>query len=69
MATPRKARAIIPCEECGTACEQRNTRRRFCNAKCRAAAWQRKREDRESRLREGIKVLAKEAGLRAEDFA
>lgn len=35
----------------------------------RAAAWPRKRENRESQLRGLVNVLAKEAGLRAEEFA
>jgi hypothetical protein len=47
----------------------KNVRRLFCSGKCRAAAWQRKREEREHRLRGLVKVLAKEAGLRAADFA
>jgi hypothetical protein len=33
------------------------------------ASWQRKKEDRESRMRELINVLAREEGLRSEDFA
>jgi hypothetical protein len=69
MATPRKARPLIPCEACTTPFEQRNSRGRFCSGKCRAAAWQRKREDREARLRERVKALAKDLGLTAEDFA
>ena len=69
MATPRKARLFVPCEVCDTPFEQRNTRGRFCSPKCRAAAWQAARKDREGRLKGIVKLLAKEAGLRAEDFA
>ena len=57
------------CDYCEADFDAKTTRRRFCSAKCRKAAWQRKRENRESRLRGLLKVLAKEAGLRAEDFA
>jgi endogenous inhibitor of DNA gyrase (YacG/DUF329 family) len=44
MATPKKARLLIPCEACGTPFEQRNARGRFCSGKCRAAAWQANRK-------------------------
>ena len=40
MATPRKARPLVACEWCRADFEQRNSRRRFCSARCRAAAWQ-----------------------------
>lgn len=46
-----------------------STRRRFCNAKCRAAAWQAARKNREACLREMVKALAKQAGLTPADFA
>jgi len=46
------------CEHCHAESPESTQRRRFCNAKCRAAAWQRKREDRESRMRELVKLLA-----------
>ncbi len=64
MATPRKARLLIPYEGCGTPCEQRNARRRFCSGKCRAAVWQRKRheelaslEDQAARLLTRLRAL------------
>ncbi|MFI5341961.1 MAG: hypothetical protein ACHQ7N_19255 [Candidatus Methylomirabilales bacterium] len=57
------------CEHCEADFTPKTSRRRFCSAKCRKAAWQRKREDRESRIRELVKVLAREAGLRPQDFA
>lgn len=69
MATPRKARVLIPCQGCRTPFEQRNTRGRFCSDRCRAAAWQAARKQREDRLKGMVKVLAKEAGLTADDFA
>ena len=40
-----------------------------CSGRCRAALSRRRREDREGRMRELVKVLAKEAGLTPEDFA
>ncbi len=55
------------CQHCDAIFEAKTVRRQFCSAKCRKAAWQRKREDREARLRELVKVLAKEAGLTVED--
>jgi predicted nucleic acid-binding Zn ribbon protein len=57
------------CEACGVDFTPKNSRGRFCSAKCRRAAWQRKREDRESRLRALVKLLAREAGLSPDDFA
>ncbi len=57
------------CQHCDANFEAKTVRRQFCSARCRKAAWQRKREERESRMRELVKVLAKEAGLAAEDFA
>jgi len=56
------------CAHCEAEFKPKTTRRRFCSAKCRAAAWQRRRELRETRLKGLVKVLAKEAGLTAEDF-
>jgi hypothetical protein len=44
-------------------------RRRVCSTKCRKAAWTKMREDREARLREQVKAMAKQMGLTAEDFA
>jgi hypothetical protein len=57
------------CAHCEAEFTPKNVRGRFCSGKCRAAAWQRKREDRENRMRELVTVLAWEAGLRSEDFA
>ena len=57
------------CVYCDREFTPKYVRGRFCSSKCLAAAWQRKREDRESRMRELVKVLAREAGLRSEDFA
>jgi len=57
------------CEHCQAELPESTQRRRFCNSRCRAGAWQRQRQAREERLRELVKVLAKEAGLRAEDLA
>jgi hypothetical protein len=57
------------CAHCDAEFTPKNVRRRFCSAKCRAAAWQANRTERENRLRGLVKVLAKEAGLTAEDFA
>ncbi len=54
---------------CGQEFEAKTVRRQYCSAKCRKAAWKRKREDRESRLRERVKGLAKDLGLTADDFA
>jgi len=56
------------CAHCGQESPAKTTRRRFCSPKWRAAAWQRKREEREARLRERVKALAKELGLTAEDL-
>ncbi len=39
------------------------------DTRCRCAAWTAKQQDRETRLRGLIPVLAKEAGLTAEDLA
>ncbi len=41
---------------------------KYCSTRCRCAAWQAKRAQREDRLKGLVKVLAKEAGLTAEDF-
>ena len=57
------------CDHCEADFTPKNSRGRFCSAKCRKAAWQRKREQRDTRQRELIKTLAKAAGLTAEDFA
>jgi len=57
------------CPICEVEFQPKNRRRRSCSDKCRAAAWQRARADRDDRLRGLVKVLAKEAGLTAADFA
>ncbi len=59
---------MAACAHCGTNFSPKNSRGRFCCGKCRAAAWKKQRDKRESRMRELVKVLAREAGLRAEDF-
>jgi hypothetical protein len=53
---------------CGTESTPKNSRRRFCSDRCRAAAWQATRKDRDSRLKGLVKVLAKAAGLTADDL-
>lgn len=35
---------MIACAHCGTKFEPKNSRGRFCGAKCRAAAWQANRD-------------------------
>ncbi len=57
------------CEHCDGEFQPKNSRGRFCSAKCRKAAWTRKREDWEGRLRERVRALAKDLGLTAEDLA
>ncbi len=57
------------CEHCQAEFPQETVRRRFCSDRCRFAAWQAKRAERESRLRGLGKVLAKAAGLTPEDLA
>jgi len=42
---------------------------KYCSTKCRCAAWQANRAKREDRLKGLMKVLAKEAGLTAQDLA
>ena len=54
------------CPVCGKAL---TGRQRACSGKCRAKKSRRKREDREGRMRELVKILAREAGLTPEDFA
>ncbi len=56
------------CEHCDGDFQPKNSRGRFCSAKCRKAAWQRQREERDTHQRELIKTLAKAAGLTAEDL-
>ncbi len=57
------------CDHCHAHFGANTVRRRFSSAKCRKTAWTRKREDRETRIREQVKALAKQLGLTAEDFA
>ncbi len=56
------------CAHCDKEFAPKYQRGRYCSSRCRAAAWQAARKDRETRLKGLVKVLAKEAGLRAEDF-
>ena len=56
------------CAHCRSNVEARTIRRRYCSGNCRAAAWTRRRDEREVRLRERVKALAKESGLTAEDL-
>jgi hypothetical protein len=53
---------------CDKESKAKTVRRRFCSSRCRAAAWQRPRVDRESQLERLVKVMAKEAVKGAEDF-
>jgi predicted nucleic acid-binding Zn ribbon protein len=59
------------CPICGTPMEGRRTS--ACSDRCRAALSRRRRLEaqatKETRLRELVKVLAKQAGLTAEDLA
>ena len=57
------------CAHCGQESPAKTVRRQYCSAKCRAAAWQRRREDRDSRLRERVEALAKDLGLTPEGVA
>lgn len=57
------------CAHCEGEFTPKNVRGRFCSGKCRAASWQHARAEREDRLKGLVRVLAKEAGLTAEDFA
>ncbi len=57
------------CDHCHAHYEAETIRRRFCSAKSRKAYWTWQREDRETRMREQAKALAKQVGLTAEDFA
>jgi predicted nucleic acid-binding Zn ribbon protein len=73
---PESARALsrspmIPsCPICGAGL---TGRKRACSARCRAALSRRRKVEtlaiRERRMRELVKILAKEVGLRGEDFA
>ncbi len=56
------------CEHCEADFSPKNVRGRFCSAKCRKAAWQRKWEDRETRMRELVKGLVKATGLTTVDL-
>ena len=42
---------------------------KYCSTKCRCAAWKARRDAWDTRLKGLVRVLAKEAGLTAEDFA
>jgi len=57
------------CAHCEAEFTPKRTTGKYCSTRCRCAAWQEERDDRERRLKGLVKVLAKEAGLTAEDFA
>ena len=57
------------CAHCQAEFPQKTSRRRFCSDRCRKAAWTANKEAQAARLRGLVKVLAKEAGLTAEDLA
>ncbi len=63
----------MDCAWCRAEFTPKHPRGRFCSGRCRVAAWHAGREprdpDRERRLRELVGVLAREVGLRPEDFA
>jgi len=42
---------------------------KYCSTKCRCAAWKVRRDARDERLRHLVKILAKTAGVAAEDLA
>lgn len=42
------------CDACGTEIEARTNRRRFCSPRCRAAAWQRKRDGDLARIEDAL---------------
>ncbi len=56
------------CAHCDQEFARKTARRRFCSDRCRVAAWQAMRAQRADRLKGLVKVLAKEAGLTAEDL-
>jgi hypothetical protein len=57
------------CDHCHAHFNAKTIRRRFRSAKCRKPHWTRQREDRETRMREQVKALAKQMGLTAKDFS
>ncbi len=58
----------MQCVQCDREFTPRRPWGRFCSKACRWAGQAVRRRTRATRQRELIKVLAKEAGLRAEDF-
>jgi predicted nucleic acid-binding Zn ribbon protein len=59
------------CEVCGTAFTPGHPRGRFCSGKCRSTAWWARRfkdPEQERRVRELVRLLAREVGLRLEDL-
>ena len=56
------------CANCDADFTPKNSRGRFCSAKCRAAAWQAQRAKREERLMGLVKMLAREAGVTPDDL-
>ncbi len=57
------------CKHCHDEFEAKTTRRRFCSAKCRSAAWQDAKRDQDARVRGLVKALAKLKGMQPADFA
>ncbi len=57
------------CAHCGEDFTRKRSTGKYCSTRCRGAAWKAKQQDRETRLRGLVTVLAKEAGLTAEDLA
>jgi hypothetical protein len=56
------------CAHCEAEFAPRRSTGKYCSTRCRCAAWQASCVQREDRLKGLVKVLAKEAGLTAEDF-
>ena len=57
------------CAQCHREFEPQRPWARFCSKECRWAGQAVRRRDREARLLELVKALAKKAGLRPQDFA
>ncbi len=54
------------CQHCDREFEAKKPLQKFCSSRCRNVAWQ---DIRKAKLQALIKALAKEVGLRPEDFA
>ncbi len=59
----------MPCEHCGAEFSPKRPWGRYCSKACRYAGQAARRREQGAALRRLVKVLAKKAGLRAEDFA